>query len=125
MLLHAALFCYLSHFFFILDYDRKILQFLTEASENGLSVQKLSRHVFNDCNTFFETICFEDVHRYVQSYLLRNSKNPDSIIEKTDTRGNYRLNPNNQESRQLMLLFLEVNEEEESKPSEDLSLSLF
>ena len=112
-------------FFSILDFDNKILQFLTEAGEDGLSVQKISRHVFNECNTFFETILFEDVHRYVQSFLLRNSKNPDSMIEKTGERGNYRLNPDNQESRQLMLLFRDDPPEETSKPQEDLSLSLF
>ena len=112
-------------FFSILDFDNKILQFLTEAGEDGLSVQKISRHVFNECNTFFETILFEDVHRYVQSFLLRNSKNPDSMIEKTGERGNYRLNSDNQESRQLMLLFRDDPPEETSKPQEDLSLSLF
>lgn len=108
-----------------MDYDRNILKFLTEAGEQGLSVQKLTRHVFNACNTFFEPISFEDVHRYVQSFLLRNSKNPDSIIERTDTRGNYRLNPDNQESRQLMLLFLDDVPEEAPKQQEDQSLSLF
>jgi len=108
-----------------LDYDRKILQFLTEAGEAGLSVQKLTRHVFNACNTFFETVSLEEVRRYVQSYLLRNSKNPDSIIQKTGTRGYYRLNPNNQESRQLMLLFQDDEPEDDPKPQEDLSLSLF
>ena len=112
-------------FLSILDFDNKILQFLTEAGEDGLSVQKISRHVFNECNTFFETILFEDVHRYVQSFLLRNSKNPDSMIEKTGERGFYRLNPDNQESRQLMLLFHDDTPEETSKPNEDLSLSLF
>ena len=125
MLLHAALFCYSSYFFSILDIDNKILRFLTEAGDDGLSVQKISRHVFNECNTFFENILFEDVHRYVQSFLLRNSKNPDSMIEKTGERGYYRLNPDNKESRQLILLFRDDTPEETSKPQEDLSLSLF
>ena len=108
-----------------MDYDSKILKFLTEAGEQGLSVQKLARHVFNASNTFFEPISFEEVHRYVQSFLLRNSKNPDSIIENTGTRGYYRLNPDNQESRQLMLLFLDDVPEESPKQEEDQSLSLF
>lgn len=108
-----------------MDYDRNILKFLTEAGEQGLSVQKLTRHVFNACNTFFEPISFEDVHRYVQSFLLRNSKNPGSLIENTGTRGYYRLTPDNQESRQLMLLFRDDVPEETPKPKEDQSLSLF
>ena len=109
----------------ILDYEKEILKFLTEAGEQGLSVQKIARHVFNSCNTFFEPVSFEEVHRYVQSFLLRNSKNSDSIIEKTGMRGNYRLNPDNQESRQLMLLFRDDVPEDNPKEPEDQSLSLF
>lgn len=109
-----------------MPYDEKILRFLTEAGEQGLSVQKLARHVFNDSNTFFETIDFEDVHRYVQNFLLKNSKTYDSLVENVGRRGVYRLNPRSAESQQLRLKFLdEDTEEEKPKPDVDLSLSLF
>ena len=108
------------------DYDDKILRVLTEAGTDGLSVQKIAYHVFNASNTFFETVSLEEVHRYVQQYLLRNSKNSDSLIENTGVRGIYRINKNSSVSQQLMLMFSdEEPETEESKPVIDQSLSLF
>ena len=108
-------------------YDDKILRVLTEAGSDGLSVLKLSRHVFNASNTLFETVDFEEVHRYVQSFLLKNSRSSDSLVENVGRRGVYRLNPRSAESQQLMLQFSdeEPNEEEPPKPSVNLSLSLF
>ena len=108
-----------------MNYDKEIWRVLTEAGMNGLSVQKISRHVFNASNNFFETVTFEEVHTYVQQYLLKNSKNPDSIIESTGVRGIYRMNPASQESQQLMLLFRDEEPEEPATPHEDKSLSLF
>lgn len=108
-----------------MNYDKEIWRVLTEAGMNGLSVQKIARHVFNASNNFFETVTFEEVHTYVQQYLLKNSKNPDSIIESTGVRGIYRMNPASQESQQLMLLFRDEEPEEPATPHEDKSLSLF
>ena len=108
-------------------YERHILQILTEAGTEGLSVAKISRHVFNASNTFFNTVEFEEVHRWVAAYLLRNSKSSDSLIEKTE-RGIYRLNPKSSETRQLMLQFCDKGEDDEEDNTighEDLSLSLF
>ena len=108
-----------------MNYDREILRILTEVGDRGLSVAKISRHVHHACNSLFTPIDFEDVHKYVAQYLLRNSKNPDSIIEKTD-RGVYHLNLRSQETQQLMLQFAVHQDETESKNEpEDLSLSLF
>jgi hypothetical protein len=66
----------------------------------------------------------------VQQYLLKNSKSSLSLIESTGRRGYYRLNTqNNADARQLMLEFreeeIEMEEVEEEKPKQDLSLSLF
>jgi hypothetical protein len=109
-----------------LTYDDKILRFLTEAGSDGLSVRKLARHVFNASNTLFETVDFEEVHRYVQTFLLRNSRSSDSLVENVGKRGIYRLNPRSARSQQLMLMFSEEEEPEEApKPAVDLSLSLF
>ena len=107
------------------EYDQEILRVLTEAGDEGLSVQKISRHVFNACNSFFSVVAFEDIHHYVAQYLLRNSKYPSSIIVRAD-RGVYRLNLSSQETQQLVLLFRdEPVVEEPPKVAEDLSLSLF
>ncbi len=97
---------------------------LKEAGDRGLSVQKIARHVFNASNSFFETIEFEEIRRYVQNYLLKNSKSSDSLFEKVGPKGIYRINPNSAEMQQLMLLFTDETDEAE-KPSIDLSLSLF
>ena len=78
-----------------MNYDSEILFVLTEAGEKGLSVKKIARHVFNNCNGLFDVVPFEDVYHYVACYLKRNSKSNDSIIERTSIRGVYRLNQSN------------------------------
>ena len=107
------------------NYDKEIWRVLTEAGMKGISVQKIARHVFNASNTFFEMVSFEEVHAYVQQYLLKNSKNPDSIIESAGVRGVYRMNPSSKESQQLMLLFRDDIREEPEARTEDQSLPLF
>lgn len=108
-----------------MEYDKEILRILTEAGERGLSVAKISRHVYNSCNTFFSSVTYEDVHRYVSQFLLRNSKNPESLIEKSG-RGIYHINLKSQATSQLLLQFCDdASKTEPEKPSEDLSLSLF
>ena len=111
----------------IMSYDRQILQILSEVGERGISVQLLSKHVYNLNSTLFSTPVLEDIRSYVQQYLLKNSKSAQSLIESTGRRGYYRLNTqNNDNARQLMLSFSEMPEEkEEEKPEVDLSLNLF
>ena len=105
--------------------DKEIIRVLTEAGDVGLSVSKIARHVYNASNTFFDSVELEDVYRYVSSWIYKNSKSVDAIIEKTE-RGVYRLNPNSKETRQLMLQFNDMDEEQkDEKPQIDLSLSLF
>ena len=53
-----------------MQYDKEILRVLAEAGSEGLSVQKISRHVFNACNSLFNSLNQEDVHKYVQMYLV-------------------------------------------------------
>ena len=102
-----------------MQYDKEILRVLAEAGNEGLSVQKVSRHVFNACNSLFNSLNQEDVHKYVQMYLLKNSKSCNSLI------GVYRLNENNQLSQQLILQFHDEVETPKEKPTEDRSLNLF
>lgn len=110
-----------------MSYDRDIIFILNEAGPRGLSVKKIARHVYNHNNGFFNVVSFDDVYHYVYAYLARNSKMNDSIIEKTDERGVYRINHSSKLlSRQLQFNFCdnEKNEEQETV-NEDKSLSLF
>ena len=113
-----------------MTYDKQILQILTDVGEQGIGVQQLAKHVYNLNCTLFSQPDLQELHGYVQQYLLRNSKSPQSLIERTDRRGYYRLNiQNNDDARQLMLEFREhadlQEEEKEEKPPCDFSLSLF
>lgn len=108
-----------------MDYERDIFSILKEAGSEGLAVQKIARHVFNAHNSFFGTLCFEDVYSYVRQYLYKNSRTSSSIIEKTGVRGFYRLNMSSGDTRQLMLSFEEEKEEETPERIVDTSLSLF
>ena len=110
-----------------MTYDRQILEILIEVGDKGISVQQLSKHVFNKNASFFFTPNLEEIRSYVQQYLLKNSKSAQSLIESTGRRGYYRLNTqNNADARQLLLAFREpVAEEKEERPAVDFSLSLF
>jgi hypothetical protein len=110
-----------------MTYDRQILQILTEVGERGINVQLLAKHLYNMNSTLFSSPDLEDIRSYVQQYLLKNSKSPQSLIESTGRRGYYRLNTqNNADARQLLLAFREpAAEDKDEKPALDLSLSLF
>ena len=110
-----------------MTYDRQILQILTEVGEKGINVQLLAKHLYNMNSTLFSSPDLEEIRSYVQQYLLKNSKSPQSLIENTGRRGCYRLNTqNNADARELLLEFREpVVEEKEERPVVDLSLNLF
>ena len=82
--------------------------------------------------SLFSSQDFSEVYAYVQQYLLRNSKNAHSVIERTDKRGHYRLNiKNSSDARQLLFDFSGRQEDPDSRggesdlPVKDMSLSLF
>ena len=111
-----------------MTYDQQILKILTEAGERGISVQNISRHVYNLNCTFFHQPDYEEVRNYVQQYLLKNSKSQQSLIESTGQRGYYRLNTTgSKDAQQLMLLFRDdiVNDDVQPLAQQDLSLDLF
>ena len=112
-----------------MGYDKQILQVLSWAGERGISVLAIAKHVFNMNRTFFVSPDFREIHDYVQQYLLRNSKQPQSLIARTERRGVYRLNlAGSEDARHLMLDFREtknVLQEETQKPQTDFSLNLF
>lgn len=113
-----------------MTYDRQILEILTAVGERGISVQALAKHVYNRNCSFFSVTNYDEIRSYVQQYLLKNSKSPQSLIESTGRRGYYRLNTqNNADARQLLIEFREERQQEPEKeePSapRDLSLNLF
>ena len=104
---------------------------MTDVGDKGISVQLLSKHLYNLNTSLFTPLDLEDIRNYVQQYLLRNSKSSQSLIENTGRRGIYRLNTqNNADARQLMLEFKRHATQEDTSESEeirhpDLSLDLF
>lgn len=116
---------------FFMIYEKEIIQILTEAGRKGLSVHKISMHIFNAHNDFFNTVDKEEISRIVYSYLHRHSQSPDSPIEHTGKRGVYRLNMSSKKTSQLMLKFVEdtdaelLIDEETDSAETDKSLSLF
>lgn len=109
-----------------MNYDNEIVRILLEVGERGLSVTKISRHVFNACNTLFAPIDYDDVHQYVAKYLLKNSKDQYSLFTR-NKRGVYCLNLRSEQTCQLLFDFQDDNlQKDESKPDTgELSLSLF
>ena len=89
-----------------MTYDQQILSILTSVGDKGISVMQVSKHVYNMNLSFFYTPNLDEIRAYVQQYLLKNSKSPQSLIESTGRRGYYRLKTqNNSDARQLMLEF--------------------
>ncbi len=110
-----------------MTYDQQILNVLLQAGDRGLSVQAIVKHVYNMNRTFFQQPDYEELHNYVQQYLLKNSKSAQSLIENAGQRGRYRLNTSgSQDAQQLVLQFRdEPQDDAPVVPQKDLSLSLF
>ena len=112
-----------------MSYDQQILKVLTVVGERGISVQAIVKHVYNMNCTFFHQPDYEEIRTYVPKYLRRNSKSPQSLIERTGRRGYYRLNTaGSADARKLLLQFRSTKteeKEEEKPPVKDLSLDLF
>ena len=89
----------------IYRFDEDILQILSEAGSDGLSVRKLSRHVFNLRHTMFDELTYDDVHAYVAKYLLKSSKLKQSPIIHAEKKGVYRVSDKYQMNIQLRLDF--------------------
>ncbi len=116
-------------FFINMIYDKQILHILSEVGDSGISVQNLARHVYNMNCSLFALVDKDEIHKYVQQFLLKNSKSVQSIIESTGRRGYYRLNTSNSaDAYQLMLSFREEKQEDVKElktEKDDYSLSLF
>lgn len=120
-------------------YDEQIITILAKAGERGMSVKKVSMQLYNINCTLFSTPDFNDIHKYVQQFLFRNSRLSQSLFC-NEARGIYKLNPNSARAQQLALIFAEQSDyddgseytdnedddkEQSRNTSPDLSLSLF
>lgn len=101
---------------------------LMEAGLEGLSVAQISKKVYNENCSFFENVNYDDVHKYVQSFLHKNISSRNNFLESTGIRGFYRINIQSYQSNQLMFNFSDEECEscqEDTVIEEDQSLSLF
>lgn len=112
-----------------MKYEQDITRVLYEAGNDGLSVKKIARHIFNIHNGLFEQTPYEEVYKDVIAYINKNSKSRNDILEKTGKWGHYRLNPNSQADCQLLFNFEEHDTDNNLDKLEnkqvDNSLSLF
>ncbi len=76
-----------------------IIRTLDEAGSEGLSVKKLSNHLYNELNGLFADISHEDVYSKVRNFVRYNSGKEDSMLEKI-SRGIYRIKRRNEEQTQ-------------------------
>lgn len=96
--------------------DKDILKVLTEAGDRGLSLQKIVLYAYNSQNSLFQKYEREEVKGYVIRFLRQNTRYPGSLIQKI-SRGVYRLNPNSDQGRQLLLSFEEEIQEQKTNTS--------
>ena len=65
-----------------MKYDRLIIEILMEAGSDGLTVRKVSRHVFNAVNGLFDEADIEAVHKLVRAFLQRHSKGASPALDR-------------------------------------------
>ena len=117
-----------------MTYDQQLLEILTGVGERGISIRALTMHLYKLNNSLFAQPDFEALRSYVQQYVTRNSRTPQSLLEGAGRRGYYRLNTGGSaDARQLMLHFQEERgrgewkeeDDVEERQQQDLSLNLF
>lgn len=105
-------------------YEKEIVKILKEAGPEGLSVAKITRHVFNATNSFFAPIEKSDIQGSIQRYLLSQSKSPTGIVCKVGW-GKYRLNMKSKNTLDILSRLSDGSGEQPRDSSKDMSLSLF
>lgn len=106
------------------NYDRLIVKVLLEAGNNGLTVRKITRHVYNAVNGLFEEADMEAVHRCVRVFLHRHSQGEKAALERPK-RGTYSLNCNTEAGRMLLEAAFCESMSNVAKPVDYSSLPLF
>lgn len=84
-----------------MKYEDLIIRILIEAGDDGLSVRKVTRHVYNAVNGFFEEADWGTVHRVVRAFLHRHSRGMEAAISRPK-HGVYCLNLATQAGKNLV-----------------------
>ena len=102
-------------------YDSQIVGILAKMGDKGMSVQMLAKHLYNMNCSLFEDRDIDAMRRYVQQFVLRNSRSPLSLLERMERRGFYRLNPRRAfVPRQLVFEFNDGQAADEEPVEEDV-----
>ena len=97
-----------------MKYDRLIIEILMEAGSDGLTVRKVSRHVFNAVNGLFDEADIEAVHKLVRAFLQRHSKGASPALDRPK-HSSYALNRRTAAGRALIERLLS-EETDQPKP---------
>lgn len=106
-----------------MNLEQEIFNVLVQAGSQGLKLEKIVRHVYNSCNSIFTPLDYKYVYGFVSQYLIKNSKNPSSIIEKGKGYGVYRINYKSSAMQQLMLDFSSASIQKEEDDCENCKQS--
>ena len=87
-----------------MNIEENILQILRKAGPQGLHVTKISLHVFNGINNLFEESDFDEVHRRVNMFLIKQAKGKRPLVVRL-RRGVYKINTRAYRELQLLLDF--------------------
>lgn len=112
-----------------MNIEQEILSVLVQAGSKGLKLEKIARHVYNSGNSIFHPLDYKMVYNFVSQYLMKNSKDPRSLIEKGKEYGVYCINYHSSAVRQLMLDFSSATalpeagaEEQKDKKAQEIDL---
>lgn len=95
-----------------MDFERDILQVLSEATNTGMPLRRIALNVYNIRNSLFEPLDQSVVYSEIAEWLRTKSSQSGSPIMKCDKRGYYTLNPNSPQVQQLMMQFTTSEEDE-------------
>lgn len=103
------------------DYQRLLVDILSVSGDNGLSLGKIVRHVYNSSCTLFERPSYEKVYSELAQYLSRQSRMADGMVKRVGGRGVYALNENWALFRQMVLDFDVVADDSQQEQREDVT----
>lgn len=123
------IFCFFLLLLIKMNLEQEILSVLVQAGSKGLKLEKNARHVYNSGNSIFHPLDYKMVYNFVSQYLMKNSKDPRSLIEKGKEYGVYCINYHSSAVRQLMLDFSSATalpeagaEEQKDKKAQEIDL---
>lgn len=87
-------------------YDNLIIEVLIEAGSNGLSVRKITHHVYNAVNGLFDEADWNVVHRMVRAFLHYHTKGTEPALSRP-RRGVYSLNRTTAAGKRLLASVLD------------------